>query len=174
MTTAKPQASTEGRWPTTLRNLRKRNRFERVANRVWCWIVAHGLVPRRWPGRPRIGSTTLEVRGRKSGVIRRVPVTWVAYRGQRYLVAMMGEESDWVHNARAANGQVHFKRGRRRKGTIEELPVAERAPILHQWYKRVGKSTPRHYVGLPHDAPIAEFERIAPRWPVWRINTRLQ
>jgi deazaflavin-dependent oxidoreductase (nitroreductase family) len=155
---------------TGLREKRKSNRYERVMNRVWYRIVASGLVPRRWPGKPVLGSTTVEVRGRKSGVMRRVPVTWVEFGGAPYLVAMMGEESDWVHNARAAGGRVVLKRGRRRKATLEELPVAERAPIIQAWYKRTGSSTPKNYIGLDAKAPLAAFEAIAPRWPVFRIT----
>jgi deazaflavin-dependent oxidoreductase (nitroreductase family) len=158
---------------TSLREARKSSKFERVTNRIWYRIVELGLVPRRWPGKPVIGSTTLEVRGRKSGVIRRVPVTWVEHDGAKYLVAMMGEESDWVHNARASGGKVIFKRGRRKKNLLAELPVAERAPVLQSWYRRTGSSTPKKYIGLDANAPLAEFEKIAPRWPVFRIESAL-
>jgi hypothetical protein len=82
----------------------------------------------------------------------------------------MGEESYWVHNARATEGRVVLRRGRRRKAVLEELPVAERAPVLMAWYSRVGSSTPSHYIGLPADAPLEAFEAIAPRWPVFRIT----
>jgi hypothetical protein len=157
----------------SLRELRKGNRFERINNRLWFRLVEAGLVPKSWPGKPRIGSTTLRVRGRKSGVMRPVPVTWVEYHGARYLVAMLGEESDWVHNARATAGNVVFKRGRRKRVHIEELPVEERAPILRAWYQRTGNSTPKHYIRLPEDASLSEFERIAPRWPVFRIEGEL-
>jgi deazaflavin-dependent oxidoreductase (nitroreductase family) len=152
-----------------LREKRKNSRYERVMNRVWYRLVAMGLVPRRWPGNP-LGFTTLEVRGRKSGVMRSVPVTWIEGGGERYLVAMLGEESDWVHNARATGGHVTFRRGRRREAVLEELPVGERAPIIQAWYKRTGSSTPRRYIGLEPDADLAEFEKIAPRWPVFRIT----
>jgi deazaflavin-dependent oxidoreductase (nitroreductase family) len=155
----------------TLRQRRKDSLYERVINRLWGRVVAAGLVPRRWPGTPVIGSMTLEVPGRKSGVMRRTPVTWVEHHGERYLVAMMGEESDWVHNARATGGAVTFKRGRRRKAVIEELPVAERPPIIHAWYQRVGSSTPRRYLGLPRGASLEAFATIAPRWPVFRITS---
>jgi deazaflavin-dependent oxidoreductase (nitroreductase family) len=139
-------------------------------NRVWSRVVAAGLVPRRWPGKPVMGSTTLEVLGRKTGVVRRVPVTWIELGASRYLVAMMGEESDWVHNARASGGRVTLKRGGRRDAVLEELPVAERASVIQAWYRRTGSATPRHYIGLPRGAPIEAFETIAPRWPVFRIT----
>ena len=154
----------------TLRERRKNSTYERLMNRVWFRLVASGLVPRRWPGSQVLGFTTLEVRGRKSGVMRRVPVTWVQVADERYLVAMMGEESDWVHNARATGGHVTFKRGHRRQAVLEELAVGERAPIIQAWYKRTGSSTPRGYVGLEPDAPLEAFEEISPRWPVFRIT----
>ena len=154
-----------------LRAKRKSSKYQRTMNRVWYRIVAAGLVPRRWPGRPVLGSTTVEVPGRKSGIVRRVPVTWVEVEGERYIVAMMGEESDWVHNARATAGHVTLKRGRRREAVLEELPVEKRAPIIQAWYSRTGSSTPRDYIGLDPKAPVEAFERIAPRWPVFRITS---
>lgn len=140
-------------------------------NRVWYHIVALGLVPGQWPGTPVLGSTTIEVRGRKSGALRKIPVTWVGVNGERYIVAMMGEESDWVHNARATGGRVVLKRAGRRNVTLEELPASERAPIIRAWYSRTGRSTPRRYMGLNPNASVEDFEAIAPRWPVFRINS---
>jgi hypothetical protein len=154
----------------TLRARRKNSKLERVMNRVWYRLVALGVMPRRWPGNPTLGFTTLEVPGRKSGVMRRVPVTWVEVEGEPYLVAMMGDESDWVHNARAVGGHVTFKRRQRRDVVLEELPASERAPIIQAWYRRTGSSTPRRYIGLEPDADLAAFEQIAPRWPVFRIT----
>ena len=153
----------------SLREKRKNSRYERAMNRVWYRLVAAGVVPGRWPGTP-LGFTTLEVRGRKSGVMRRVPVTWVKVGDERYLVAMMGEESDWVHNARAAGGHVTFKRGRRREAVLEEVSVEQRAPVIQAWYRRTGSSTPKGYIGLEPDAPLDAFEKISPRWPVFRIT----
>jgi len=130
-------------------------------------------VPSSWPGTPRIGATTLEVTGRRSGLLRRVPVTWVQVDDARYLVAMLGEESDWVHNVRAADGRAALRRRLREEVTLEELDVTERPAILRAWFSRAGKSSiPRKYVGLAPDAPLSEFERIAPRWPVFRICPR--
>ena len=154
----------------SLSEARKSSRYERIMARLWCTIVGLGLLPRIWPGEPRIGSTTLRVRGRRSGKMRTVAVTWVEVTGQRYLIAMLGEQSDWVHNARATSGAVTFRRGRRKKARLEELPVGERAAVMQVWYRRTGRlSTPRKYVGLEPDAPLESFAEIAPRWPVFRI-----
>ncbi|HET7474395.1 MAG TPA: MBL fold metallo-hydrolase, partial [Dermatophilaceae bacterium] len=48
---------------------------------------------------------TLEVPGRRSGVVRRTNLVQVTHRGERYLVALAGE-SEWVRNVRAARGRV--------------------------------------------------------------------
>lgn len=154
-----------------LRKARRSSIYERVMSRAWCWIVSRGLVPATWPGRPVIGPTTLEVKGRRSGLLRRVAVTWIEVDGSRYLVSMMGEESDWIHNVRAAQGRAVARRGRRRGVLLDELPVADRAPILQAWLSRAGRSSiPRKYVGLDRDAPLEAFESIAPRWPVFRMT----
>jgi deazaflavin-dependent oxidoreductase (nitroreductase family) len=155
----------------SLREIRKASRYERIMNRVWCWLVASGLVPESWPGRPKIGSVVLELRGRRSGRLRRVPVTWIELDRVRYLVAMLGEQSDWVHNARAADGRAIIKRGRRRWATLQELPVDQRAPVLKAWLGRAGASSiPRKYLGVDRRGALEEFERIAPRSPVFRLK----
>ena len=154
-----------------LRAIRKASLQERVMGRAWCWIVAQGLVPSSWPGRPRIGPVTLELTGRRSGRRRVVAVTWIELEGTRFLVSMLGEGSDWVHNARAAGGAAVLRRGRRRRVKLVELPVDERPRILQAWLKRTGiSSVPRKYLGLQRDSPLEEFERIAPSWPVFRIQ----
>ena len=156
----------------SLKTRRKASQYERRMALAWCWIVGHGLVPASWPGTPKLGATTLEVTGKRSGLLRRIPVTWVEVEGARYLVAMLGEESDWVHNVRAAGGRAALRRGSRRQVLLEELPVAERAPVLRAWYSRAGKSsTPRKYIALDPGARLPAFEEIAPRLPVFRIRS---
>src|SRR5512145_3048120 len=54
----------------------------------------------------------IEVKGRRSGQARSVPVNIVEYEGARYLVAPRGE-TEWVRNVRAAGGQAVFRHGRR-------------------------------------------------------------
>ena len=47
---------------TSLREKRKKSRYERVMNRVWYRVVATGLIPRRWPGTPVLGRSHLKCR----------------------------------------------------------------------------------------------------------------
>jgi deazaflavin-dependent oxidoreductase (nitroreductase family) len=153
-----------------LKQRRRASRTERVHSRAWTGIVPLGLVPPSWPGKPRIGPVLIETIGRRTGKPRAAAATWIELHGQRYLVSMLGEESDWVHNVRATEGRAVLRRGKRWRVLLEELPIAERAPILKAWLGRTGVSSiPVKYVGLDRSAPIEEFERIAPRWPVFRI-----
>jgi deazaflavin-dependent oxidoreductase (nitroreductase family) len=147
---------------------RRPSRFAKAINAGWSWLASSGLLPEKWPGKPVIGSVTVETRGRKSGLPRSNMVTWVEYEGDRYLVSMLGEHTAWVRNARAASGEAVLRRGKRTPVTLEDVPVDQRAPIIRDWYRRTASST-RAHVGLDTDAPLEEFERIANRHPVFRI-----
>jgi deazaflavin-dependent oxidoreductase (nitroreductase family) len=70
----------------------------------------------------------LEVRGRKSGQPRRVPVNLLTLDGTRYLVAPRGH-TQWVRNLRAA-GEGHLLLGQRREPFIaSEIPDTDKEPI---------------------------------------------
>ena len=110
---------------------------------------------------------TLEVPGRKSGRIVALPVVIAVVDRQRYLVSMLGENVNWVHNVRAAGGRAVLRSGRREAIRLDEVPVAQRAPILQAYLRRAPGARP--HVSLSQDAPLAEFEKIAERYPVFRI-----
>jgi deazaflavin-dependent oxidoreductase (nitroreductase family) len=139
----------------------------RRLNRSWSWLASTGLLPERWPGRPA-GPATIETTGRKSGLPSSHMVTWVEYDGERYLVSMLGERSDWVLNARAADGDAVIRRGKRRPVQLVEIPPAESAPIIQKWYKITWTSTLPH-LGIDPESDIEEFEKIASSHPVFRI-----
>ena len=148
---------------------RRPTRAGRMVNRAWKCVVGAGLTPSSWPGEPRIGSIAIETTGRRSGQARSQVVTWVQVEGERYLVSMLGERSDWVRNARAANGNAAIRHGGRQPVRLVEVPVEQRAPILRAYLKRTRISTQEHLGGIDVDAPIEEFQRVAPRHPVFRI-----
>jgi deazaflavin-dependent oxidoreductase (nitroreductase family) len=147
---------------------RRPTRAGRMINRAWTWLAAGGLTPYAWPGEPRGGTIALETKGRRSGATRSHVVTWVEYDGKRYLVSMLGERSDWVRNTRAAGGSAAIRHGRRQPIVLEEVPAEQRAPILQAYLKRTAMSTKEH-LGLDPNAPIEDFQRIAPEHPVFRI-----
>jgi hypothetical protein len=88
--------------------------------------------------------------------------------GQRYLVSMLGTGSDWVKNVEATHGDAVLRQRRRRPIHLVRVPTAERAPILSE-YVRVATSG-RHHLPVAVGAPLSEFQTIAERYPVYRID----
>jgi len=104
---------------------------------LW-WLVSLGLTASRWPG-SACGTVILEVKGRRSGGLRSLLVTWVEHDGERYLVTMPGQEPQWVKNMRAAAGEVVLRHGNHRSQVrLQGLPANERAPVLQAWYRVTG------------------------------------
>ncbi len=129
-------------------------------NRFWCWWSGLGLPPRF--------QAALEVRGRRSGRRRANPVVIAAVEGERYLVSMLGPNSDWVKNVEAEQGHAVIRQGRRRDVHLVAVPPEQRAPILRE-YMRIASSGRRHFP-LPVDAPLSDFEPIVGQYPVYRID----
>jgi hypothetical protein len=113
----------------------------------------------------------LEVPGRRSGCIVSLPLVVATVDGERYLVSMLGEEVNWVRNVRAAGGEVALRRDRREEVHLEEVIAPDlRAPVLKAYLERASNANAHMPIGK--DAPLAEFERVAPRFPVFRIVPR--
>ena len=134
----------------------------RWVNRVQGWLAAAGLPPSF--------QVVLEVRGRTSGQLRSNPVVVATVNGQRYLVSMLGTESDWVKNVDAAHGEAVLRHGRRQRVHLVPVPAAERAPVLRE-YLRIAPSGRQHFPLRP-DAPLADIAAIAVNYPVYRIEPR--
>ena len=135
--------------------------FGRMWNRAIASACGLGLLPDIL--------VTLLVRGRRSGRLRTNVLVALSYEGQRYLVSMLGEESDWVRNVRAARGAAFIKRGRMRPVMLTEIPPEKRAPILKA-YCQVATSG-RHHFPVCYDAPVSDFQAVATEYPVFRIDT---
>ena len=135
-------------------------RFGRIWSRGFAWIAGLGLTP------PILVS--LLVRSRHDGHLCPAILVAANYQGQRYLVSMLGEASEWVQNVRAAGGAAFVKRGRTRPVRLTEIPPAERAPILKAW--SLVATSGRKHLPIPPDAPTASFEAIAPDYPAFRID----
>lgn len=136
----------------------------RVANPLFQAVI------RRFGASPG-GARLLEVRGRKSGQVRTVPVNPLELDGRRYLVAPRGE-TQWVRNFRAA-GEAALRVGDRREPIVlaRELADAEKAPVLRayldRWHWQVASQ-----VGVPKDATPEQLVAIAPNHPVFEIRAR--
>jgi deazaflavin-dependent oxidoreductase (nitroreductase family) len=138
------------------------NRLARVLNHGWGIAHAAGL----WPSR----LVTLEVAGRRTGRPISFPLVMADYQGERYLVSMLGEGSNWVRNVRAAHGHAVLRHGRREAVCLEEVDPGARAPILRRYYSLAPGA--RAFSSIGRNAPLAEFEKVAPRIPVFRVSAR--
>jgi len=136
------------------------HRVAATLNRLWATLSAAGL----WPSR----MTAMEVRGRRSGRVRSFPMVIAEYDGSRYLVAMLGEETNWVANVRAAGGQAVLRHGGREAVLLEEVSADERAPVLKRYLEVAPGARP--HIPVDRRAPLADFERIADRYPVFRVH----
>ena len=133
----------------------------RALNRLDAMTYASGvLAPRR--------GATLEVIGRRSGQAVTLPVAVVELDGSRFLVSMLGRDSNWVRNVRAADGRAVLRRRGREPVVLDEIPVSERPPVLRR-YLAIAPGARPHFP-VDWQAPLSDFVPIADRYPVFRIT----
>jgi deazaflavin-dependent oxidoreductase (nitroreductase family) len=135
------------------------NWIARIANRAWATAASSGIASN--------SVVTLEVTGRKSGRAVSLPVVVAVVDGERYLVSMLGENVNWVQNVRAAGGRAALRSGGREEVHLEEVPAEQRAPVLRAYLQHAPGARP--HVPVNKDAPLAEFEKVAPAFPVFRV-----
>ena len=120
-------------------------------------------------GLPTGRQVGLEVTGRRTGRAHVLAVVLAEHEGQDYLVSMVGE-GEWVKNVRASGGAAVLIGGRRRQVHLEEVPVDRRGPIIQE-YVRVAPGGRRH-MGLGPHATLADCDRVAPNFPVFKVVYR--
>jgi deazaflavin-dependent oxidoreductase (nitroreductase family) len=140
------------------------NRVARVLDRGTAVLYALGVAPNYL--------VDLEVRGRRSGRTIALPLVMVVVGGERYVVSMLGRNANWVRNVRAAGGNVTIRHGRREEARLEEVAPDRRASVLKAYLKRAPNA--RAHLPVDKDAPLAEFERVSPRFPVFLVLPREQ
>ena len=140
---------------------RRPNWMARMLNRVDAALGSLGIAS-------RYGLVTLEVIGRASGRPVSLPLVMVVVDGRRYLASMLGDDVQWVKNVRAAGGRAVLRSGDLEEIRLEEVPADRRAPILREYLQRAPGARP--HVPVDKDAPLSDFERIAPAYPVFRVT----
>ncbi|HUE58502.1 MAG TPA: nitroreductase family deazaflavin-dependent oxidoreductase [Acidimicrobiales bacterium] len=134
---------------------------QRVFNPIVAGLTKTGLSVK--------GSRVLEVRGRKTGQPRKVPVNLLEHFDELYLVAPRGE-TDWVRNVRAADGRLSLILGRRRQEMIAtELDDSEKVPILREYLRRWKSEVGMFFDGVGPDSSDTEIAAIANKHPVFRL-----
>jgi hypothetical protein len=139
---------------------RRPTRFGKMTNDFMAGLYAVGLTPRFM--------STLEVARRKSGGVQRLPVVIARHEGAEYLVSMLGESSEWVKNVRAASGRAVLRHRGAEPVFLDEVPVAQRAPIIKEYLRLAIGGRP--HIPVDHRAPVEEFEPLAAAYPVFRIG----
>ncbi|HLZ80557.1 MAG TPA: nitroreductase/quinone reductase family protein [Ktedonobacteraceae bacterium] len=135
------------------------NWIARIMNRTSAVAGSLGVAPNYL--------VTLEVIGRKSGRTVSLPLVVAVVDGERYLVSMLGENVQWVRNVRAAGGRAVIQSGGREEVQLEEVPIEERAPILKVYLHRAPGARP--HMPVDKNAPLADFEKVATAFPVFRV-----
>lgn len=139
------------------------NLLAKILNQGWAWVHSLGLFPNYM--------VTLEVVGRKSGKVISFPLAMVVVDGQRYLVSMLGNDANWVRNVKATGGKATLRHGKTEQVILCEVAVKQRAPILKAYLQIAPGARP--HVRMDKDAPLAEFEKIAANYPVFRLETEI-
>ncbi|CAM4454456.1 deazaflavin-dependent oxidoreductase, nitroreductase family [Mycobacterium basiliense] len=120
-------------------------------------------------GIPTGPAMVLTVPGRRSGRLRRTPMTPFSYQGSLYVVAGY-PGADWAANARAA-GTGTLSRGRRsRQVRIVELSTEEARPVLRVFPTAVpvGVAFAKRSK-MVRDGTADEFEALAGQVAVFRF-----
>lgn len=136
-------------------------RIAKVLNRLNALVGASGITGNY--------VVALEVVGRKSGRVISFPLVVAEVNGERYLVSMLGDNTQWVQNVRAAGGKAVLRSGGREEVQLQELPVDQRAPILKAYLQRADGARP--HIPIDKDAPLAAFEQIATDYPVFQVTS---
>lgn len=136
------------------------NLLARALNRGWATLHALGIAPNYL--------VTLAVVGRRTGRTISFPLVMVVVAGERYLVSMLGAETAWVRNVRAANGQAVLRHGKSERVRLEEVPVEQRGRILHAYLQKAPGARP--HVPIDKDASVEAFAAVAAQFPVFCVK----
>ena len=136
------------------------NLVAKIQNRGWALLHSLGILPASF--------VTLDVVGRKSGKIVSFPLVMTTISRERYLVSMLGDNTNWVKNVRAAGGNALLRHGKRELVHLEEVDASHRALILKAYLQIAPGARP--HIPISKDAPISEFEKIAAKYPVFKIE----
>jgi F420H(2)-dependent quinone reductase len=134
------------------------NGSARVLGRLLGIVFGAGIGPNQ--------AARIEVRGRKTGRTISFPVAVVAYEGDRYLVAMLGNKTNWVRNVRADNHAVLLQGTRENVSLMEDF-ADNRAAILRRYLELAPGARP--FFPIDRRAPLTDFEGIVQDYPVFRV-----
>ena len=131
----------------------------RISNRLGAIAFAAGIGPGH--------AAMLEVRGHKTGRMISFPVVVADYHSERYLVAMLGQKTNWARNLRADGHAALLMRRKRENVSLVEDFTSDRAAILRRYLELAPGARP--FFRIDRRAPQEDFERIVNDYPVFRV-----
>jgi deazaflavin-dependent oxidoreductase (nitroreductase family) len=135
------------------------NRLSRAVNRLYGWLANLGLGPSY--------SYLLQIKGRRTGQIRSIPVNVLSLGGKIFLISTRGQ-TQWSRNALACQS-LTLKRGRlRMQFRLRVVPNDEKPPILKAYLTRFNWMV-RCFFPVRADSPATEFAPIASDYPVFEL-----
>lgn len=114
--------------------------------------------------------SVLVVPGRRSGVLRRTPLTVLDRGGERFVLGGF-PAAEWIRNARAAGRGTLETGGRTERVRIVEVDPADAVPILREWpaITPIGVEMMRD-AGVVADTTPEALEAVAGICPVFRLE----
>jgi hypothetical protein len=89
------------------------------------------------------------------------------YDGERFLVAMLGQKTNWVRN-RAGDGRAVLQRRQREDVSLVEDLSDRRPAILRRYLEPAPGARP--FFPIDRRASLSDFERIVDQYPVFRVD----
>ena len=132
---------------------------EKLFNRIFGWLVGHGL--------GFSYNYLLQVRGRKSGKLYSTPIDLLERDGTRYLVAPRGR-TQWVRNAEAA-GVITLKKGSSRQSYRLRAVADTDKPAMLKAYLDTFRREVQRYFPVPAGSPPEAFLPLAANYPVFEL-----
>jgi hypothetical protein len=98
----------------------------------------------------------------------------IIYQTSRRYAAKPGAFKRWLYRrqkpgriARFLSDKAVLRRGGYEEVQLEEIPAAQRAPLLKAYLQIADGAQP--HIPMHKDAPLADFEKIAAEFPVFRL-----
>ncbi len=137
---------------------------QNIFNRLVGWLTRRGLSV--W------GSRLLEVPGRRTGLVRQVPVNLLTFEGRLYLVSPRGH-GQWVRNVRANGGRLDLLLGRQRTHHVAiEVLDSDKVEVLRAYLTRWKVEVGQFFDGVGPDSSDEALRTIAPNHPVFLLDAR--
>jgi deazaflavin-dependent oxidoreductase (nitroreductase family) len=132
----------------------------RAVNRFYGWLTGLGLGPAH--------SYLLQIKGRRTGQTRSLPVNVLNHGGKLFLVATRGH-TQWSRNALASE-KITLKRGRVRiEFSLRAVRDDEKPEILKAYLTRFNWMV-RRFFPVRADSSLSAFGAIAAQYPVFEIQ----